>query len=117
MPSSTFTTSGVAQGVETTVWYEESGALVHITRYLETQTTHRFAALPTWLAEDTTVYRVTTKTPRSSRKSESLFRSARIDPGTSSTMRATQGDLIVPCPEDWQVDFQFLWLHLHRCRP
>ena len=27
----------VAPGVETTVWYEESGALVHITWYLETQ--------------------------------------------------------------------------------
>ena len=47
----------VAPGVETTVWYEESGALVHITWYLETQTTHRFAALPAWLAEDMTVYR------------------------------------------------------------
>src|SRR5438309_796528 len=39
----------VAPGIETTVWYEESGALVHITWYLETQTTHRFAALPAWL--------------------------------------------------------------------
>jgi hypothetical protein len=39
----------VAPGVETTVWYEESGALVHITWYLETQTVHRFAALPAWL--------------------------------------------------------------------
>jgi phenolic acid decarboxylase len=47
----------VAPGVETTVWYEESGALVHITWYLETQTTHRFAALPAWLAKDMTVYR------------------------------------------------------------
>jgi phenolic acid decarboxylase len=47
----------VAPGVETTVWYEESGALVHITWYLETQTVHRFAALPAWLAEDMTVYR------------------------------------------------------------
>jgi phenolic acid decarboxylase len=47
----------VAPGVETTVWYEESGALVHITWYLETLTTHRFAALPAWLAEDMTVYR------------------------------------------------------------
>src|SRR6478609_197362 len=35
----------VAPGVETTVWYEES------------QTVHRFAALPAWLAEDMTVYR------------------------------------------------------------
>jgi phenolic acid decarboxylase len=47
----------VAPGVETTVWYEESGAIVHITWYLETQTTHRFAALPAWLAKDMTVYR------------------------------------------------------------
>jgi phenolic acid decarboxylase len=47
----------VAPGVETTVWYDESGALVHITWYLETQTTHRFAALPAWLAEDMTIYR------------------------------------------------------------
>src|ERR1700724_1415196 len=47
----------VAPGVETTVWYEESGALVHITWYLETQTTHRFAALPAWLGEDMSVYR------------------------------------------------------------
>ena len=47
----------VAPGVETTVWYEESGALVHITWYLETQTVHRFAALPAWLAADMTVYR------------------------------------------------------------
>jgi hypothetical protein len=36
---------------------EESGALVHITWYLETQTVHRFAALPAWLGEDMTVYR------------------------------------------------------------
>src|SRR2546425_9761164 len=47
----------VAPGVETTVWYEESGELVHITWYLETPTLHRFAALPAWLAEDMTVYR------------------------------------------------------------
>ena len=47
----------VAPGVETTVWYEESGALVHITWYLESQTTHRFAALPAWLGEDMSVYR------------------------------------------------------------
>jgi phenolic acid decarboxylase len=47
----------VAPGVETTVWYEESGAVVHMTWYLQTQTVHRFAALPAWLAEDMTVYR------------------------------------------------------------
>ena len=56
-PSSTSTFSGWLRGVETTVWYEESGAIVHITWYLETQTTHRFAALPAWLAKDMTVYR------------------------------------------------------------
>jgi phenolic acid decarboxylase len=47
----------VAPGVETTVWYEESGAVVHMTWYLESQTVHRYAALPAWLAEDMTVYR------------------------------------------------------------
>ena len=47
----------VAPGIETTAWYEESGAVLHITWYLESQTTHRFAALPAWLAEDMTVYR------------------------------------------------------------
>jgi phenolic acid decarboxylase len=46
----------VAAGVETTVWYEESGAVVHLTWYLERQTIHRWAALPAWLAEDMTVY-------------------------------------------------------------
>jgi phenolic acid decarboxylase len=46
----------VAPGVETTAWYEESGAIVHFTWYLERQTIHRFAALPAWLAEDMTIY-------------------------------------------------------------
>ena len=46
----------VAPGVETTAWYEESGAVVHMTWYLETETVHRFAALPAWLSEDMTVY-------------------------------------------------------------
>jgi phenolic acid decarboxylase len=47
----------VAPGIETTAWYEESGSVLHITWNLETQTTHRFAALPAWLAEDiATVY-------------------------------------------------------------
>jgi hypothetical protein len=32
--------------------YEESGAVLDITWYLETRTTRRFAALPAWLAED-----------------------------------------------------------------
>jgi len=47
----------VAPGIESTAWYEESGALVHLTWYLETGTVHRFAALPGWLAEDMTLYR------------------------------------------------------------
>jgi len=47
----------VAPGIETTAWYEESGAVLHITWYLQTQTSHRFAALPAWLATDMTVYR------------------------------------------------------------
>jgi phenolic acid decarboxylase len=47
----------VAPGIETTAWYEESGTVVHITWYLEAQTTHRFATVPAWLAEDFTVYR------------------------------------------------------------
>src|SRR5207245_11753682 len=47
----------VAPGVETTVWYEESGALVHITWSLETQTVHRLVALPPWLAEVMSAYR------------------------------------------------------------
>jgi phenolic acid decarboxylase len=42
----------VAPGVETTVWYEESGAVVHFTWYLERNTMHRWAALPAWLAAD-----------------------------------------------------------------
>ena len=60
----------VAPGVETTVWYEESGALVHITWYLETQTTHRFAALPAWLAEDMTVYRGDNQDPAFHRENQ-----------------------------------------------
>jgi len=47
----------VAPGIETTAWYEESGSVVHITWYLEAQTTHRFAAVPAWLANDMSVYR------------------------------------------------------------
>jgi phenolic acid decarboxylase len=45
----------VAPGIETTAWYEETGAIVHITWYLGSQTTHRFAALPAWLGRDMTV--------------------------------------------------------------
>jgi phenolic acid decarboxylase len=53
----------VSPGVETTVWYEESGALVHMTWYLESQTVHRFGALPAWLAEDMTVYKGNNQDP------------------------------------------------------
>jgi phenolic acid decarboxylase len=74
----------VAPGVETTVVRGKWRARPYSLVFRDT-TVHRFAALPAWLAEDMTV---TTKTPRSSRKSESLFRSGRIGPGTSSTMTA-----------------------------
>src|SRR5258708_20314495 len=46
----------VAPGVETTFWYEESGALVHIPWYLEAQTNHCFAALPACLSYFITLY-------------------------------------------------------------
>jgi phenolic acid decarboxylase len=42
----------VAPGVEITVWYEESGAVVHFTWYVATNTMHRWPALPVWLASD-----------------------------------------------------------------
>lgn len=44
----------VAPGIETTAWYEENGAVLHITWFLGTQTTRRFAAIPAWVAEDMT---------------------------------------------------------------
>jgi hypothetical protein len=34
-----------------------------MTRYLESQTVHRYAALPAWLAEDMTVYRGDNRDP------------------------------------------------------
>jgi phenolic acid decarboxylase len=40
----------VARGIKTSAWYEESGALVNFTWYLEPQTLHRFAVIPAWLA-------------------------------------------------------------------
>jgi phenolic acid decarboxylase len=54
----------VAPDVETTVWYEESGAVVHMTWYLESQRMHRYAALPAWLAKDMTVYRGDNQDPK-----------------------------------------------------
>ena len=42
----------VAPGVETTAWCEESGSVVHITWFLESQTSFRFAVVPAWLAND-----------------------------------------------------------------
>ena len=42
----------VAPGIETTSWYEETGTLVHIIWYLESQTSHRIAALPHWAQEN-----------------------------------------------------------------
>jgi phenolic acid decarboxylase len=68
----------VAPGIETTAWYEESGAVLHFTWYLESQTTHRFAALPAWLAEDMTVYRGDNQDPAFAEKISQL-RSRRQD--------------------------------------
>ncbi|HET6501533.1 MAG TPA: phenolic acid decarboxylase [Amycolatopsis sp.] len=42
----------IAPGIELTSWYEEVGTVVTIVWYLETQTTHRFAAIPAWAAQD-----------------------------------------------------------------
>jgi len=42
----------ITQGVELTSWYEETGAVVNIVWYLESQTSHRFAALPKWAADE-----------------------------------------------------------------
>jgi phenolic acid decarboxylase len=42
----------IAPGIEFTSWYEEVGTVVNIIWYLESQTTHRFAALPAWAGED-----------------------------------------------------------------
>jgi phenolic acid decarboxylase len=68
----------VAPGVESTAWYEESGAIVHMTWYLETRTVHRFAALPAWLADDMTVYRGDNQDPAFAEKIGTL-RSERQD--------------------------------------
>ncbi|MFC8077750.1 phenolic acid decarboxylase [Streptomyces sp. NPDC057307] len=45
----------VAPGIELTSWYEEVGTVVNIIWYLESQTSHRFAALPAWAADDFSV--------------------------------------------------------------
>jgi phenolic acid decarboxylase len=63
----------VAPGVETTVWYEESGAIVHMTWYLESQTVHRFAALPAWLGKDMSVYAGSNQDPAFLEKIQELI--------------------------------------------
>jgi len=45
----------IAPGIEATGWYEESGAIVHIIWFWESQTTQRFAAAPAWLVKDFSV--------------------------------------------------------------
>jgi phenolic acid decarboxylase len=62
----------VAPGVESTVWYEESGAVVHMTWYLESQTVHRYAALPAWLGEDMKVYAGSNQDPEFLKKIRKL---------------------------------------------
>ncbi|MFC4945101.1 phenolic acid decarboxylase [Pseudonocardia sp. GCM10023141] len=42
----------IAPGIELTSWHEEVGTIVNIVWYLESQTTHRFAALPAWATAD-----------------------------------------------------------------
>ena len=79
----------VAPGIETTAWYEESGAIVHITWYLETQTTHRFGLFLRGSPKISASIGATTRTRHSSRKLESLFHSGRIGPGASGTTTAT----------------------------
>src|SRR6478672_9049943 len=90
----------VAPGVETTVWYEESGALVHITWYLETQTTHRFAALPAWLAKDMTVYRGDNQDPAFIEKIRKLISQQQDWP---RHILNDDGYFIVPCRKAWAV--------------
>jgi phenolic acid decarboxylase len=68
----------IAPEIESTAWYEESGAVVHFTWYLETGTVHRFAALPAWLAEDMTAYRGDNQDPAFIEKIRAL-RSQRQD--------------------------------------
>jgi phenolic acid decarboxylase len=68
----------IAPGIESTSWYEESGAVVHLTWYLERQTMHRFAALPAWLAEDMSVYKGDNQDPAFIEKIRAL-RSERSD--------------------------------------
>ncbi|WP_160310991.1 phenolic acid decarboxylase [Streptomyces sp. 150FB] len=45
----------VAPGIELTSWYEEVGTVVSVIWYLESQTSHRFAALPAWAGDDYSV--------------------------------------------------------------
>lgn len=45
----------IAPGIELTSWYEEVGTVVNIIWYLESQTSHRFAALPAWAGDDFSV--------------------------------------------------------------
>jgi len=42
----------IAPGIELTSWHEEVGTTVSIIWYLETQTSHRYAAIPAWAARD-----------------------------------------------------------------
>jgi len=71
----------VAPGIETTAWYEESGAIVHITWYLETQTTHRSGLFPRGSPNDFSVYRGDNQDPHSSRRFGTLHQQRQTGPG------------------------------------
>jgi hypothetical protein len=80
----------VAAGIETTAWYEESGAVLHVTWYLQTQRTRRFAALPACSPRTSgRCTEETTRTPRSSRTSKRSAPSARTGLDRSFSIGAT----------------------------
>ena len=53
----------IAPGIELTSWHEEVGTVVNIIWYLETQTSHRYAVIPGWAAQDITVLAADNKDP------------------------------------------------------
>ncbi|NKY41858.1 phenolic acid decarboxylase [Nocardia cerradoensis] len=63
----------IAPGIESTVWTEESGAVVHITWFLEAQTSFRYASVPQWMARDVPgVYAGSNQDPEFVRKIKEL---------------------------------------------
>jgi phenolic acid decarboxylase len=62
----------IAPGIELVSWHEETGTVVNVIWYLESQTTHRYAALPAWVAQDIS------RTAADNRDPEYLERVARL---------------------------------------